>query len=175
MEEDYQQPRFTIGRQSSMAPEKIPEPSVHSEEEVFEDGEEIDGGVRLMYLANEGDIEGIKELIDSGIDANYRDIDDRTALHVAACQGLKDVVELLLDRKAEVDPKDRWGSTPFADAIFYKNIDVIKILEIHGAKHPMAPMHVKTAREVPEYEINPSELDFTQSKEITKVKNMFHL
>jgi len=39
----------------------------------------------------------------------------------------------------------------------------------------MAPMHVKTAREVPEYEINPSELDFTQSKEITKVKNMFHL
>lgn len=34
----------------------------------------------------------------------------------------------------------------------------------------MAPMHVKTAREVPEYEINPDELDFTQSKGITKVK-----
>lgn len=75
---------------------------------------------------------------------------------------------------------------------------MIKILETHGAKHPvrifgfgvlivslllisfflliiivrlqMAPMHVKTPREVPEYEINPSELDFTQSKEITKVK-----
>ncbi|CAH8325889.1 unnamed protein product [Eruca vesicaria subsp. sativa] len=44
--------------------------------------------------------------------------------------GLKDVVELLLDREAEVDPKDRWGST---------NVDVIKILEMHGAKHPMAP------------------------------------
>lgn len=26
---------------------------------------------------------------------------------------------------------------PLADAIFYKNIDVIKILEIHGAKHPV--------------------------------------
>lgn len=34
----------------------------------------------------------------------------------------------------------------------------------------MAPMHVKTAREVPEYEISPNELDFTQSKEISKVK-----
>ncbi|WZY68887.1 integrin-linked protein kinase 1 [Brassica rapa] len=168
MEDDYKTPRFTIGRQSSMAPEKIPEPSIHSEEEVLEDGEEIDGGVRLMYLCNEGDVEGIKELLDSGIDANYRDIDDRTALHVAACQGLKDVVEILLDRGADVDPKDRWGSTPLADAIFYKNVDVIKILETHGAKHPMAPMHVKTPREVPEYEINPSELDFTQSKEITK-------
>lgn len=111
MEDDYKTPRFTIGRQSSMAPEKIPEPSIHSEEEVLEDGEEIDGGVRLMYLCNEGDVEGIKELLDSGIDANYRDIDDRTALHVAACQGLKDVVEILLDRGADVDPKDRWGST----------------------------------------------------------------
>ncbi|KAJ4881015.1 Integrin-linked protein kinase family [Raphanus sativus] len=167
MEKGFLKPSFSIGKLSSLAPEKILEPSVHSEEEVLEDGEEIDGGVRLMYLSNEGDIEGIKELLDSGIDANYRDIDDRTALHVAACQGLKDVVELLLDREAEVDPKDRWGSTPLADAIFYKNIDVIKILEIHGAKHPMAPMHVETANEVPEYEINPDELDFTQSKEIS--------
>lgn len=34
----------------------------------------------------------------------------------------------------------------------------------------MAPMHVNHAREVPEYEINPEELDFTNSVEITKVK-----
>lgn len=33
----------------------------------------------------------------------------------------------------------------------------------------MAPMHVNHAREVPEYEINPKELDFTNSVEITKV------
>lgn len=111
MEEGILKPSFSIGKLSSLAPEKILEPSVHSEEEVLEDGEEIDGGVRLMYLSNEGDIEGIKELLDSGIDANYRDIDDRTALHVASCQGLKDVVELLLEWEAEVDPKDRWGST----------------------------------------------------------------
>lgn len=30
-------------------------------------------------------------------------------------------------------------------------------------------MHVKHAREVPEYEIDPHELDFTNSVEITKV------
>lgn len=34
----------------------------------------------------------------------------------------------------------------------------------------MAPMHVQYAREVPEYEIDPKELDFTNSVEITKVK-----
>lgn len=33
----------------------------------------------------------------------------------------------------------------------------------------MAPMHVKHAREVPEYEINSDELDFTNSVELTKV------
>ncbi|XP_010529228.1 PREDICTED: serine/threonine-protein kinase STY8 [Tarenaya hassleriana] len=162
------QQRFPIGRQSSMAPERCLEPLVHEEEVISEEGEEIDAGVRLMYLANEGDIEGIKELLDSGVDANFRDTDDRTALHVAACQGLKDVVELLIDRQAEINPEDRWGSTPLADAIFYKNIDVIKLLEKHGAKPPMAPMHVNHAREVPEYEIDPNELDFTESKDITK-------
>ena len=33
----------------------------------------------------------------------------------------------------------------------------------------MAPMHVNNAREVPEYEIDPKELDFTNSVDITKV------
>lgn len=33
----------------------------------------------------------------------------------------------------------------------------------------MAPMHVKHAREVPEYEINPNELDFANSVDLNKV------
>lgn len=70
-----------------------------------------------MYLANEGDLDGIKELLDSGSDVNFRDIDGRTALHVAACQGLTDVVELLIQRGAEIEPQDRWGST----VMFYLN------------------------------------------------------
>ncbi|XP_021294970.1 serine/threonine-protein kinase STY17 [Herrania umbratica] len=156
--------RFTLGKQSSMAPERNRgEPDGKEKEE----GEEIDG-VRLMYLANEGDLDGIRELLDSGIDVNFRDIDDRTALHIAACQAQTDVVSLLLQRGANVESKDRWGSTPLADAIYYKNHDVIKLLEKHGAKPLMAPMHVNHAREVPEYEIDPKELDFTNSVDISK-------
>lgn len=79
--------------------------------EEVEDAEGIDPRVRLMYLANEGDLEGIIELLDSGTDVNFQDIDDRTALHVSACHGCIEVVELLLERSAEVDPKDSWGST----------------------------------------------------------------
>ncbi|KAJ7968802.1 putative Protein kinase [Quillaja saponaria] len=158
--------RFTLGKQSSLAPER--HSGRTSSDDEREDMEGIDPGFRLMYLANEADLEGIRELLDSGLDVNFRDIDNRTALHIAACQGLTDVVALLLERGAHIDPKDRWGSTPLADAIHYKNHDVIKLLEKHGAKHLMAPMHVKHAREVPEYEIDPKELDFTNSVGITK-------
>ncbi|KAH1208365.1 hypothetical protein AAZX31_15G084900 [Glycine max] len=155
--------RFTLGKQSSLAPERH-----NKEAELQKDGEAVDQGVRLMYSAFEGDVGGIREALESGVSVNYKDIDNRTALHVAACEGFTDVVDLLLQKGAEVDPKDRWGSTPLADAIFYKKNDVIKLLEKHGAKPLMAPMHVNHAREVPEYEINPKELDFTNSVEITK-------
>ncbi|KAK4271758.1 hypothetical protein QN277_020401 [Acacia crassicarpa] len=158
--------RFTLGRQSSMAPERhSDEPELHQEGDGLEG---MDPRFRLMCLANEGDLDGVRELLNSGISANYRDIDNRTPLHVAACQGLTDVVALLLEKGAVVDPQDRWGSTPLADAIHYKNNDVVKLLEKHGAKPLMAPMHVNHAREVPEYEIDPKELDFTNSVELTK-------
>lgn len=98
-------PRFNLGKQSSLAPEQ-PVPVDDSDGAVM-----INPGVRLMYMANEGDLDGIKELLDSGTDVNFRDIDKRTALHVAACQGRTDVVQLLLSRGAHVDVEDRWGST----------------------------------------------------------------
>ncbi|KAL6991296.1 hypothetical protein U1Q18_009413 [Sarracenia purpurea var. burkii] len=162
--------RFSLGKQSSLAP-KCGGDGEDNEGELVggeEEEREIDPRVRLMYLVNEGDLEGIKELLNSGTDLNFRDIDDRTALHVAACQGFGDVVELLLENGAEVDPKDRWGSTPLADAIHYKNHDAIKLLEKYGAQPLTAPMHVNNARQIPEYEINPKEIDFTNSVGISK-------
>ncbi|XP_076933858.1 serine/threonine-protein kinase 12-like [Bidens hawaiensis] len=154
--------RFSLGKQSSMKPDRV------SGSELEDELEEIDPRVRLMFLASERDLEGIKKLLGSGTDVNFKDIDNRSALHVAACQGFSDVAELLLGAGAEVDPKDKWGSTPLADAIHYKHHGVVKLLEKHGAKHLMAPMHVNNAREIPEYEIDAKELDFTNSVDITK-------
>lgn len=73
--------------------------------------EGLDTRVRLMYATNEGDLDGIQELLNSGADVNYQDIDGRTPLHVAACQGRCEVVGMLLDRGADVNAKDIWGST----------------------------------------------------------------
>ncbi|KAI3764851.1 hypothetical protein L2E82_14868 [Cichorium intybus] len=162
--ESKPQVRFTLGKQSSMAPDTVSCSDSDSDDGV----EAIDPRVRLMFFSSEGDLEGIKKLLDSGTDVNFKDIDNRTALHVAACQGFTDVAELLLKGGAEIDPQDKWGSTPLADAIHYKNHGVVKLLEKHGAKHLTAPMHVKNAREIPEYEIDANELDFTNSVDISK-------
>ncbi|KAG9138447.1 hypothetical protein Leryth_012737 [Lithospermum erythrorhizon] len=167
--------KFGFGRQSSLAPERgnVEEDSgsvsIGHKNGVLGFGEEVEEGVRLMYMANESKLEGMKELLEcSGTSVNFKDIDGRTALHVAACQGNTDVVDFLIHEGAKVNAKDRWGSTPLADAIYYKNNDVIKLLETHGAQPPIAPMHVKSACEVPEYELDPRELDFTNSVGITK-------
>ena len=106
--------RFTLGKQSSLAPDRdCGDESSNGESFRFPD--DVDADIRLMYLASEGDLEGIEEILASGVDANFRDIDGRTALHVAACQGFADVVRLLLDRGAQVGPEDRWGSTVRGD------------------------------------------------------------
>lgn len=165
--------RFILGKQSSLAPDRGSNGGDDSEEFIVPP--DIDANIRLMYLANEGDLDGMLELINSGVDVNFKDIDGRTALHVAACQGFPGAAELLLESGAMVDMEDRWGSTPLADAIHYEKHEVIKLLEKHGAKLQMqiAPMHVKSRRDIPEYEIDPCELDFTNSVQITK--GTFHM
>lgn len=111
--------RFTLGKQSSLAP------SGSDEEGWAGVPNEIDANIRLMYMANEGDLGGIEELLDSGVDVNFRDIDGRTALHVAACQGFADVVRLLLDKGAQVDPQDCWGSTVSGNASPFSSLYVL--------------------------------------------------
>ncbi|KAF7150929.1 hypothetical protein RHSIM_Rhsim02G0150700 [Rhododendron simsii] len=75
--------RFTLGKQSSLALERInDENDIESMSGEEEEERKIDGRVRLMYLANEGDLEGIKELLESSTGVNFRNIDDRMALHV---------------------------------------------------------------------------------------------
>jgi ankyrin repeat protein len=109
--------RFTMGKQSSLAPARSKDLEQSGSDEI-DMPENIDAHIRLMYLANEGDIEGIQELIESGVDVNFKDIVGRTALHVAACQGQTAVVRILLEKGAQFDSEDRWGSTVQMDLFF---------------------------------------------------------
>lgn len=67
--------------------------------------------MQLLFMACRGDVRGVEDLLNEGIDVNSIDLDGRTALHIAACEGHVEVVKLLLIRRANIDARDRWGST----------------------------------------------------------------
>ncbi|XP_002529820.2 integrin-linked protein kinase 1 isoform X1 [Ricinus communis] len=161
--------RFSFGRQSSLDP--IRRSPGHHDEEQFAVPENLDSTMQLLFMACRGDVKGVEDLLNEGIDVNSIDLDGRTALHIAACEGHVEVVRLLLTRKANIDARDRWGSTACADAKYYGNVEVYNILKARGAKAPKTrktPMTVANPREVPEYELNPLELQVRKSDGISK-------
>ncbi|KAH1050915.1 hypothetical protein AAZX31_08G123500 [Glycine max] len=160
--------RFSIGRQSSLDPIRRSPGPVQPELTVPEN---LDSTMQLLFMACRGDAKGVDDLLNEGIDVNSIDLDGRTALHVAACEGHVEVARLLLTRKANLDARDRWGSTAAADAKYYGNTEIYYMLKARGAKVPKTrktPMTVANPREVPEYELNPLELQVRKSDGISK-------
>ncbi|CAN4095129.1 unnamed protein product [Withania somnifera] len=86
-------------------------------------------GSFLCMLVTKGDSDLLRRLLSNGIDANSKDYDHRTPLHVAASQGLFAMARLLLGDGASVFSKDRWGNTPFDEARLSGNNQLIKLLE----------------------------------------------
>uniref|UniRef100_A0A0D9VI53 non-specific serine/threonine protein kinase n=1 Tax=Leersia perrieri TaxID=77586 RepID=A0A0D9VI53_9ORYZ len=130
--------------------------------------ENLDATMRLLFAACQGDVAGVEELLGDGVDVDSIDLDGRTALHIAACEGQGEVVRLLLEWKANMNARDRWGSTPAADAKHYGHFEVYNLLRARGAKVPKqkkTPMAVSNPKEVPEYELNPLELEFRRGEE----------
>ncbi|XP_028070206.1 integrin-linked protein kinase 1-like isoform X2 [Camellia sinensis] len=158
--------RFSFGRQSSLDP--ICRSAAQDELSVPEN---LDSTMQLLFMACRGDVKGVQDLLDDGIDVNSIDLDGRTALHIAACEGHLEVVKLLVNRRVNINARDRWGSTAAADAKYYGNVEVYNTLKAHGTKIPKfrkTPMAVANPREVPEYELNPLELQIRRSDGITK-------
>ncbi|KAK6914448.1 Serine-threonine/tyrosine-protein kinase, catalytic domain [Dillenia turbinata] len=158
--------RFSFGRQSSLDPIRR-----SPTDDSLGVPENLDSTMQLLFMACRGDAGGVEDLLNEGIDVNSIDLDGRTALHIAACEGHVDVVKLLLSRKANINARDRWGSTAAADAKYYGNVEVYEILKARGAKAPKirkTPMTVANPREVPEYELNPLELQIRRSDGISK-------
>lgn len=61
---------------------------------------------------------------------------------------------------------------------FYSFIYLVIYILLYDFQIAPNPMYVRHAREIPEYEIDPKELDFTNSVEIDKVKiliDVFHI
>lgn len=69
---------------------------------------------------------------------NRGDLDGRRAIHLAACGGDVQVLELLVAYKADINVVDRHGGTPLEDAIRHNNEEVAQALKNHDADRQMS-------------------------------------
>lgn len=65
-------------------------------------------GSFLCTAVSRGDSDFLKRILSNGIDPNAKDYDHRTALHVAASEGLYIMAKLLIEAGASVFSKDRY-------------------------------------------------------------------
>ena len=84
--------------------------------------------------AFDGELNTICKLIQSGFDVDTTDGDNRTALHIACCEGHIDLVALLLRSGARHDTEeDRWGNRPLKCAVMNGHVAIKSLLEDSGA------------------------------------------
>jgi hypothetical protein len=95
-----------------------------------------DGETFLIWAAEDGSSEIVKECLDKGADINAKSKDGHTALMYAAYGGHKKVVTLLLKRGADVNAKtkDGWTALKAAREGEDPTIHILQILKAHGAK-----------------------------------------
>jgi hypothetical protein len=97
-----------------------------------------DMGVLLCQAAFANNLSDLKRLVLNGVDPNESDYDGRTAMHLAACEGHVEILEYLVEIRANIMCRDRFGGTPLEDAVRH-NFDlrnaaqVQKLLRDHGA------------------------------------------
>ena len=99
--------------------------------------------------ADKGNIEAVKQHLDSGRDVNAKDQKGKTPLHRAASEGHKEIVELLIAKGANVNvnAKNEFGSTPLHVAAFQGHKEIAELLIPNGAdvsakdKYEQTPLH----------------------------------
>eukprot|EP01138_Halocafeteria_seosinensis_P007902 gb/GECG01008073.1/.p1 GENE.gb/GECG01008073.1/~~gb/GECG01008073.1/.p1 ORF type:complete len:665 (+),score=73.24 gb/GECG01008073.1/:1-1995(+) len=83
----------------------------------------------LCTSANSGSIEKVRQAMEAGVDINRWDYDRRTALHIAACSSHVEISQLLIREGANILTRDRWGSTPFDEAMQHGSTELIELFE----------------------------------------------
>lgn len=80
-----------------------------------------------------GDKHKLDTLKSYGADLSAVNYDNRTALHIACCEGNADIVKHLLLNGVSVHTKDRYDRTSLLEAVSTDNHEIIKILVKCGA------------------------------------------
>ncbi|KAF8412255.1 hypothetical protein HHK36_000215 [Tetracentron sinense] len=133
---------------------------------------------RLLYCSSKCDKDGVIEEIEKGVSPNLADHNKRTALHLASCEGCTKIVEVLVEKGADVNSVDRWGHTcsklllrsdlviasqPLSDARKFGHEEICKILEARGGTDPeFHLLNVGLGFQIPCCEIDHTEVDMDE-------------
>jgi ankyrin repeat protein len=88
----------------------------------------------LDDLVNMGEIEGVRRLLDGGLDVNSRNVVLETPLYAAVWTGNYEIAEMLLNRGADPNIPDKNGFTPLQAAQKLERRELVSLLRDYGAR-----------------------------------------
>jgi hypothetical protein len=89
---------------------------------------------QLIQAVNDGNVQSVKALLDRGLEPDSADSNGNTALMIASRLGHKDLVALLVSRKASVSRRSSFGDTAINYAALSGHLEIVKLLADHGAE-----------------------------------------
>jgi hypothetical protein len=101
----------------------------------------------LIARAGAGDFPKVSSLLEGGANTEVTEIGGRTALHVAARAGYREVIGALVAAGANVQTSDNCGRTPLLEGTIGGHVSVVTLLLMHGAD-PKACLDGKSASEL---------------------------
>lgn len=95
----------------------------------------LSNGTALMQVSRNGDINTVKALLNQGVNVNEIDVAAKgtSALGAASYSGHIDIMNLLIDKGADVNANIKGGWTPLAWAAYGGNAGAVKLLLDRGA------------------------------------------
>jgi len=88
----------------------------------------------FVQKASEGDVQAVGNFLLGGMDPNVTDEKGNTALIAAAKEGHQEIVQLLLEKGADIEGRDsKFGGTPLIWAAIRGQTDTVKLLLEKGA------------------------------------------
>jgi len=91
-------------------------------------------GAQLRTATEKGDINVVRLLIYRGVNIDFADEEDVTAVQLACCKGHYAIAELLIQNGADINRSSTHGATPLYWGIKEGRRDIVTLLLEHGAE-----------------------------------------